>query len=357
MAFTTAMPAFASDVSYYALGDSIAAGTKNLDHIINLPEVDNPGFRNFLKFKNGVKNTDVYAVPNSFVYRIATAIDANEETSFNGAFEGARAKNLCEIFGLPVYPGDSYCKDLYTRAQDLCSGMGYTKILKKVNVKLYKEGLKRANIITIECGENDIAAFIADNYDEVICAVAKSMLKVKGSVAMIARFAEDYISMSQLVAKGQDASSAKAKVAEDVLNMKNKGLDTEVLEQSINDVIYRQVKINEYYLETLIEYIREVNPDAKLAISTVVNPYKDAHFGSMQAAQVVIDTMGTFAQRGINEMNRFLMDNSEKYGYVVADITAISLNPPKDENGASYLFHPNGQGQESIKDAFLSAIE
>ena len=86
-------------LTYLALGDSIASGCKNLNTTSNADDVN---YRNFLYCKDGKKNVDVYAVPFSFVYRVAEKIGASSN-SVNGAYIGFRAKDVCNILGIPAY--------------------------------------------------------------------------------------------------------------------------------------------------------------------------------------------------------------------------------------------------------------
>lgn len=171
---------------YFAIGDSLAAGCK-IPVIITgdafTVECKQAAFDAFRTIASGGSKYDLFnnpvygtqmnhwninAVPYSYVCKFGTFISASE-MSKNGVHPGLRAKELCYILGLinqSAYVNDKW-KDLATNTCQLeelkNSAMGY------------KSGIRTADVITVELGENDFTAFFVNCKDELLGEINKLM--------------------------------------------------------------------------------------------------------------------------------------------------------------------------------------
>lgn len=134
LVFTMAAPSLAATkhvikaptVNYLALGDSVAAGCKNMNFQLGEDKDNNPGFIEFQRFykekkddgtfeitegatvTTGLKNSDVYQVPNSFVCKVAEAINADRVNSYNGSYVGLRPLDICCMLDIKPYQDGDY---------------------------------------------------------------------------------------------------------------------------------------------------------------------------------------------------------------------------------------------------------
>lgn len=111
-------------------------------------------------------------------------------------------------------------------------------------------------------------------------------------------------------------------------------------------------------LPKIIDKLIETNPDAKIVLLTVYNPFHGAKYKvTMSGASADID-LGTMAEPYIQGLNNIIRSVAEQKGCLIADVyTAFAesqeqvVNVTVDENGyitTSYDPHPNAKGHEII---------
>ena len=461
MVFTMSMPAFADTTEvpengpvYFALGDSIGAGCKNTDFVWGgEARTDDQFFYQFNQFGYvnqlyyGKKNTDIYAVPFSFISRIANQINADPENSVNGAYIGLRSKDVCRSLGIaPVREGDyDLSNDFWPIIINSSSSFGFQNLFPQEDLDSQKEamkkladvdddelegliylmksaysneayeynkntlenGIKNADVITIELGENDLTSFLINHGTEIFGAIGDMMEQVDRAGTILPTFAEDTITLASFIQK----ESLRTAVINGVLGYFTKGDQQKILSvvantlnslhglAGIDDVVepvnedLKQVKAlggdfaelaktllgiiqemtiqNQYYFGNLMNYIVGENPDATVVVGTMINPFKDMEVSESSEYGMVLDIMNMVIDPFVNYTNAYIKNNAvvkdtkwfglfpyatKEIKYYVADISSVSLNPPMDENGVEYGLHPNNEGQQFIADTFVSVI-
>lgn len=104
---------------------------------------------------------------------------------------------------------------------------------------------------------------------------------------------------------------------------------------------------------TLIDDIREINPDAELVVTGYFNPYRHWNFKRLGI------NMGDIVQTYIDKMNRFI-DVSCAKRYLIADISDVGKDNFPDiihfENN-KFDPHPDADGHRIIADAVVSVLK
>jgi len=104
---------------------------------------------------------------------------------------------------------------------------------------------------------------------------------------------------------------------------------------------------------TLIDDIREINPDAELVVTGYFNPYRHWNFKRLGIH------MGDIIQSYIDKMNRFI-DISCAKRYLIADISDVGKDNYPDivhfENN-NFDPHPDADGHKIIADAVISVLK
>lgn len=379
--------------TYFALGDSIGAGCKNITFLMNPVvepgDTDGEQFVESLKFDTttGLKNSDVYSVDFSFTSRIANQINADQASSVNGSYVGLRPKDVCHILGKEdgkwiIQPINGY-QDIYSTAIDIVTGMkgeNFGKLFTGANAELYKEGIKNADVITIELGENNIEVFPINALLKVVDAVKASVTVKFGKndpakKALVAQFAADAKTLVQQISAKESQDTVKAQinlVNKDLVKIMLSGVDMQVLESKLKTVIQDSLADDRYYLDQLIKYIKDNNPDAILVVGTMINP-----FGTFEKS---IEALGTdvsklsgmfklinmIANPIIESTNKYIKQNAtttsvvngklvKTTNYYVADLSKVDVNPGV-VNDYAFVLHPDADGQQMIADAFVAQI-
>ncbi|MCQ2551227.1 MAG: hypothetical protein MJ146_03440 [Clostridia bacterium] len=405
LVFSMSVPSFAGAVtgpSYFAVGDSIAAGCINVD-----PETElyhNPGFADLHRFsKNDIRNSNVYQVPRSFVYKVAKEINANKLTSYNGSYIGLQLEDLADILGVSAYKDDNYpenegrydwitaylfddldwtnetTEELFADAPTK-----FSKLFNDANKAGYKKAIKRADVITIELGINDFSNHAGMMFN-LTNVVQDSISPVMEDASFISSFIADLQG-----AMNGDRDSMVA-LSKDFGKMIKLGIDVTKLIKDIEDAIKATYAAEAHYFDGIMNYIKNHNPNAIVVVATLPNPMKDienlvepykeyiegsTNFEGLSSAIALISGI---AGKMVPPFNKYIKNNAVGYAfgqkirnYYVADISATSINPPmetwkyfgKDKDGkygiqnfdVYYMLHPNAYGQQVIADAFLEQI-
>ncbi len=188
----------------------------------------------------------------------------------------------------------------YTKNGLTVNGL-YEKYLSDTKVQ---EDLKKADLITVTIGANDILNKFRELYQEVF----DEDMKVRDIESILKIIQKETTGNPQILAE----------VAEIIY-----GWDCEDFERD---------------WKRAMESIRQNrNEDAKVIVTTIYDPV-----GELEALGVlnqVIEMM-------INALNQIIINESEEYGYQVADLSEIGTS----EYLQSDRLHPNQQGQQMIKE-------
>lgn len=371
VAFTMAVPAFAVEApapaatvdgsqnySYFALGDSIGSGLKNLDITKLDPEV-----ADFLAFTDGQKNINPYAVDFSFINRIARTINAVRDTSVNGAYPALRAKDVCEIMGLSASdPNDAWSKLIKSYAPELYSAE---------NAQHYRDGLRNADVITVELGEDDIAAFVLNNQAKLTGIVETALGSAQNAPALAASFVNDLTQLlgGSLIAcfHPSTAINGLKGVTADVAALEQAGANTVKMFQDIASLFNSVFKEPKAYYDRLMNYINaNKKPGAIVVVGTLINPFKNLDGAKLGVDQKLVNLLSLITEPYVQYMNKYiknkattttgLLKKNTTRNYYVADISSVDLNPDIDLDGNTYLLHPNDAGQQFIADAYIQAL-
>lgn len=407
LVFTMTMPSFAATsalqvvgkglktmqnltgVSYCALGDSISAGCRNL-YYSNEENPTDEEFNAFMQMdEKGLgsdsckKITDPYAVSFSCVARIAKKINASSTKSMNGAFVALRAKDVCRILGLvdeSAFEGDNWHNSIVrNQAKALFED--------PVNKKLYKQGIAKADIITVELGENDMSALLINKGDEIVKLIVGTITGTIKDATEAAKLAGDFKTEFKELQDAIKAREGVQEAAQDVLRVLGEAADLGVdfSKMAIEGLkFYKEMlQDSQKYFNMLMKYIdKHKKPGAIVVVGSLINVFDtldtayiaglldkgdDIATGTM--VEVLLDLMGVFITPYVNIMNSYIYSNAQKSTYnifthkttkvrkyYVADLRAVDLNPSEDADGTQYQFHPNAHGQQMIADAFLEQI-
>ncbi|MCQ2551297.1 MAG: SGNH/GDSL hydrolase family protein [Clostridia bacterium] len=370
--FTATMPAIgqsteqSKSLSYLAIGDSISAGCRNGFYITGKEDPSNPGFITFGRFnEDSSKNIDVYAVPSSFVYRIATKVGADPATSVNGSYVGLRSKHLCQILGIDPYKEGDYDVDTFTKFVNITSGKAFYNMFEDINSLIYMQGIETADLITIELGENDISALMLNDLTTILSSLVSGAFEKMGNSTKAKMLKKDYDKFSAILKKPTfnptDYLNALYRVLYDGYQLGIIGTGKSLAQKSFEKYIKEELEANNYYFKNLLKYVTDhAKDDAIIVVSTMINPFKDMEFGNFATISSITKTFNDVATPYIEEINKDIKKNATKgkiRRYYVADISEISLNPETTDHGTPYLFHPDTEGQQKIANIFLEQID
>ena len=368
MVFSMAVPAFAADggkettLMMTGLGDSIASGCVNIDYLWD----DGAGadldadYREFVEFKDGKKNYNCDQVKLSFVSKLYRELGANQYSK-NLAYPGLRSKDFCRIIGIdPVREGD-YENDYWTM---LMEWTGMSHLYNDYNTQTYKTAIKHSDVIAVELGENDLTSALINNYEEI----EKIFMSIAGMMpagSMEQLLAEDLVDTTaelndELTGKGRSSKIKEIidKMNADIEQLMKLGKGIEDIVSGLLDIVKEMTIQNRYYFKSMMNYIdKNSKPGAVVVVGTIINPFEDMASDSSGLGFMLGDAAGLTQIMNlvigpfVKSANSYIRNNAVKYGYKVADISDVSVNP-----GAPYMLHPNEEGQQTICDRYAKVI-
>ncbi|MCQ2551414.1 MAG: hypothetical protein MJ146_04425, partial [Clostridia bacterium] len=411
LVFTMSVPAFAADepvtaksvqdsVSYFAVGDSVAAGCKNLNFMWAAFDpsagstTDDHFFNEYNYFKDGKMNGDVYAVPFSFVYRVAEKLGASKASSFNGSYIGLRSKDVCQILGLPEAKAGDYANDQWSQTIDMFARMfnmspeqlatltSYEELYKVSGLydspalkQQYVDGIKNADVITVELGENDLTAFLinhSDMIEQTFTDLTNGIEGIPGAAVLAGRFVEDFNAFATASDSSQKFEAAK-KLNEDILLLVSYGVGYAEIVKRFADMINEMNLQGIYYTQELLNYINEnKKDDAIVVVCTIIDPFKDMAVDSVASESLGVGALVKIMDLIVNPYSKLIGQNLKDHAftngvrnYYVADISGVSVNPAKEvlnppyvdeAQEVEYLLHPSNAGQQQIADLILAQV-
>ncbi|MCQ2551412.1 MAG: hypothetical protein MJ146_04415 [Clostridia bacterium] len=373
-----------NQISYFAVGDSIATGCQNVDFMRN-PKNADPQLMKFIRLQKGKKVVDPYAVDFSFIARVAKQIGADKDSSVNGAYLGLRPKDVCNILDLPLRDGDTY-DDVWVKYINTALPKGVWDYLmnNQANKQIYADGIANADVITVYLGENDLTAWLSYDFDRMIFnengkleinlknarlinLIIKPALDIPGQARNIKKFNKDMLAFGKAMTQGpQQYINAKLAVIKDVLTIMNE-TNTNVTDmvKTGRTFMKEMVDENNYYFNTLMKYINEnKKDDAIVVVTTVIDPMG---IGSMKLLGIDLSPLmkinDLIVGPTVKEFNQNIKKQAvttTKLGkkvrnYYVVDISDVNINGEADEYG-TYMLHPNNAGQQEIADRIVKQI-
>lgn len=395
MVFTMTVPSYGIACSnchnyvspkYLAIGDSIGVGVKGGGML-----TDDAFLSSFNEDRS--KNWNIHANEKSYVNKVANAIRANDK-SWNATFVSLRAKDYCYLLGLAngvdsifnatsgFEIGDlgdissldfgnleSLSDSWDTISKDFFGWLMYNVFWKDLksdeNVKELKTAIRKADVITVELGSNEISA---EAIGDVLCKIMPQILAAANSTKNI-KEADSYVALYKDIIKYlsnpyKDTQSKLEAIGADLTRLKTFKASLKDVGTSYNALVKEIVKsavraTSEYrvYTDRLMKYIRRQNPGAIIIATTVPNPMKGLNISKLLkdlgAGDINIPNIdiSLLMKPIVKDMNDFLYRNAEKNHYVIADISKVLLNPDEDD----YVFHPNECGYNVIARAIEKA--
>ncbi len=209
------------------------------------------------------------------------------------------------------------------------------------------EQVKNADIVTITCGGNDLMALLYQKIAEI----------------WNAENPEETIETSAVLGKLE-------KIDLGLMSSVLKLLDKEDEAYIVNSAEFSST-LNTYItnLNAVTEYIKSVNPKAKIFVATQYNPY--AEFKEKSISFIVsfdLNSIYSGMEEGVTKLNDAIISNSAAGDYTVVDVKS-AFDAVMAEEGADLYnadpntksfnvdFHPNAAGHKVIADAFTEAIK
>lgn len=398
LVFSMTVPAFATTYSgyhniispkYLAIGDSIGTGVKGADML------SEEAFKASAIFDKETRKRDwnINSVDYSYVNKFAKAIRANRN-SWNETFVSLRAKDYCYLLGLAddkafdipfafglddlllINDGDfssldinkimgnlSEIKDGWdTIREDFFGWLMYNLFWKDMNndstVNELKTAIRKADVITVELGANEISA---GAIGDVMCKIMPEILAAVKSTKNI-KEADAFISLYNNIMKYvenpyENSRNKLESICSDLVRLKKFGASLKDVGSSYSKLLLEitqsamRAKYDyEVYTDRLMRYIRRQNPGAIVIATTVPNPMKGLDLGRMLAdlgagnLNLPAIDMADIMKPIVKQMNSFLYRNATKNGYLVADISEVNLNPADP----MCVFHPDENGHDVI---------
>ena len=368
---------------YMCFGDSISAGCK----AAGLDAELQPEYSNFVQ--NALTGDEGnFVVPYSFVSIFNDALGANPNSK-NGAFPGLRAKDYCLIFDLL---GTAKADSKWTLLKDYKNDTwgsaiisGYINhLLSDETKKAYVDATKKADVITVELGGNDITTFICNgiygttvtsvNADKTIVAETSegNLLQLIKSLKDVGTVSSSSISALTtlnsnilLLMDPSKRNEALGKICSAMKTLQEDKATYDKFLKLFNDSFVKAGVEYRKYWTMLLSKIRTLNPNAIMIVTTIPNPIN----GIDNIGDVVGSLVGTggltqlpiekIVQAFVNDMNAYIYNRASKYNYKVADISDVVLNSTYEEtiNGKvesiKYSFHPNPKEQQKLANAVL----
>ena len=241
----------------------------------------------------------------------------------------------------------------------------------------FKWGIKNADVILVELGENDLTAFcFGDKLSDVITLITKTISDVTGLATK-----QELIDLKAALTEMQKTGTVTPENACTVVTNLSKltkscGDIVQAVIKGLYDTIGTSMIDHRYYWNKMMNYIdKNKKPGALVICTTYPDPTKNAEI----LIDAIGDMLGEYMQMNmdidftqiinlfVKDMNNYLLLKADDYDYKVANINGVSYN-----NGLEYidwntwdvvegateeqkmsisLIHPNAEGHKQIEKA------
>lgn len=142
--------------------------------------------------------------------------------------------------------------------------------------------------------------------------------------------------------------------------------DTAKIPEGVADIISRLYRYYNYWegaFPLLLDFIKEVNPDAKVVLVGTMNPIQNATI-----SEEILAPIGSVLTIIMDTMNKFTMSCAEKYGYMYVDISNVETPSVEQELTLPYIMsltgvesglmaHPTPAGYEQIARMVIDTLK
>ena len=395
MVFCMSIPSFAAEDTpgpkYLAFGDSIGAGCMAGQSMTSgLREEQYERLTSFNS--NGTKKTwNVHAVDYSYVHHFATAISADANNSWNSSISGLRAKDYCYILGLPEYSNDRYYYDESQISWEEMKKAGFDsseyikdqygwsmgalfwgKLKNPKNVEILKNAVKTADVITVELGANEFNSLTSQG-GVLLTKVVPALNELIDKVPTMFTEAQinaliDLRNDIQAIINGNRLELSQESIKRlmddiDALNelrvsLENIGIELSEIVDVLVEAIKAQSDAFEYYWDELMDYIYDNKKDGAIVIVTnVPNPLQNSKMDLSMYIGELASILGQadfdksiIMEPFIDAMDYYIRTRSLVYGYEVADISDICIQP----DDSDYYAHPDAAGHMAIANRLIA---
>lgn len=206
---------------------------------------------------------------------------------------------------------------------------GYTMqdVLVQLKTKEADNAISKAQLITLTCGGNDIVRVLikkvafAYNQAQETPILENEVLSILSNPQDKRRMKLALCALS--VITGKDGIPAFSQSPE----------------------LLSALEIYENHLSDIISYIKNLNPEARIVVTTQYNPY-----GRLTG---MLASLNSQCRESVTKLNGIIADNAGTLGYDVADVFTIFENSGAnlsnaDEASMNLDFHPNAAGHNEI---------
>lgn len=356
MVFSMAVPSFAitgigHKVKYVAIGDSVGTG-------FNIHDTAEPKpYMEFIKFNqdDGCRQSRLDFVQDSYPAKVAKSIGIDEDASYNNAYCGLRAKDMCYILDLIgeteefTINGKEGTQDnlaMLLEYADLTEnpGMGFLvgdhplqNLKKEINLNRFTAALQDADFISVELGMNDFTALMFNGTED------RSLFNAIYSALGKLTYVPEIQKMLEAIKAEEDSCEKTRLLCELIAKAKEMGVDLIKDVALLNDITMDGVKESIKYFDMLMGYIRGLNSTANIVVTNLYNPMVNSGFLEDETSNKILQTT---IQPYLNMVSAHYIAKQSKYDYAVADISKVV---PEEGN----MFHPDMDGQTTIANAIV----
>ena len=215
----------------------------------------------------------------------------------------------------------------YTLTNLATSGYTVGNILTQLESRVADDAIIDANLITITCGGNDIVGVLCKKVAEAYNASHEP------------KISEDDV----LTILSNPADSRRMTLALQAVTV----LTGNSSQPAFSDCPELATALENYEkgLISVISYIKNLNPKARIIVATQYNPYNN-----FQGLFTLLDTQ---CDKSVKKLNKIITENATVLGYEIADVythfegSSVHLCN-SDEETMNLDFHPNSQGHKEM---------
>lgn len=194
-----------------------------------------------------------------------------------------------------------------------------------------------ADVITVDIGSNDVLVTAREVAANAIGCTEKEL-----DVTVI-RMLTDLQNSSgfQAMIKGAKVYALAYKVKHEL----NSGAKMKSIESTF-----------EQNFKSIMSEIKALNPNAKVYIGNLYNPYIEA--APMCIGDIELVNLEVMSETYVNKLNTIIKNNSNES--IVVDLYSVIRNPKYikgDVRNHDYDPHPNSEGQKLIADKFIAKMK